>query len=507
MRSAAPNASAAPNSSAAPNASAAPNVTGMPGVPAVPGMEAAAGTEEKPPSKELVKAKEEVQKKAVEVQQAEDEAQTVAERLATLDKNIELEQKHLKNAQKQADNASEARNLLTEEFEKKATQEGTKQADLRELARKVREADGRFDTARKELRTHTDRLDELHAERAQLLSLQAEASHKVEEAKKEAEAAEQKVADLQNPFAPMNMLRWTIEHGPNLLAIIIAMILLLWLSKIFTRRIVKIMAHGGIRGSKDEREDRANTLVGVFHNAVSVTIWIGGLLMILQESGIPIAPLLGGAAVFGLAVAFGAQNLIRDYFYGFVILLENQYKINDVVRIGDNSGQVERITLRMTVLRDLEGCVHFIPNGQITSVVNMTHGWSRALFDVGVAYKENTDKVVQVIEELGRELRKDPKFKLMILEDLEMLGVDALGDSAVVIKFFIKTRTLKQWNVKREMLRRIKLRFDELGIEIPFPHRTVYHHFENGDLPQPETQPQAQGGSHPLLRGQHQPSN
>ncbi len=190
-----------------------------------------------------------------------------------------------------------------------------------------------------------------------------------------------------------------------------------------------------------------------------------------------------------------------------MILLENQYKINDVVKIGDNSGQVERITLRMTVLRDLEGCVHFIPNGQITSVVNMTHGWSRALFDVGVAYKENTDRVVEVIEELGRELRKDPKFKLMILDDLEMLGVDALGDSAVVIKFFIKTRTLKQWNIKREMLRRIKLRFDELGIEIPFPHRTVYHHFENGDLPQPETETQAQGGSHPLLRGQHQPSN
>ncbi len=451
-----------------------------------------------------MKAKEEVQQKAVEAQQAQEEAQTVTERLETLDKNIELEQKHLQNAQKQADNASDARAMLADEFEKKSL-DGAKPADLRDLARKVREADARFATARKELRTHTERLDELHAERAQLLQLQAEASQKVEEAKREAEAAEKKVANLQNPFAPLNMLRWVIDHGPSLLAIILAMIFLHWVSKIFSRRIVKLMANTGIRGSKEEREDRANTLVGVFHNAVSVTIWIGGLLMILQESGIPIAPLLGGAAVFGLAVAFGAQNLIRDYFYGFVILLENQYKINDVVRIGDNSGQVERITLRMTVLRDLEGCVHFIPNGQITSVVNMTHGWSRALFEVGVAYKENTDQVVAVIEELGRELRKDPKFKLMILEDLEMLGVDALGDSAVVIKFFIKTRTLKQWNIKREMLRRIKLRFDELGIEIPFPHRTVYHHFEDGDISQPETQQQTPG-SHPLLRGQHQPT-
>ena len=201
--------------------------------------------------------------------------------------------------------------------------------------------------------------------------------------------------------------------------------------------------------------------------------------MILQEAGIPIAPLLGGAAVFGLAVAFGAQNLIRDYFYGFVILLENQYKLNDVVKIGDTSGQVEQITLRMTVLRDLEGNVHFVPNGQITTVTNMTHGWSRALFDIGVAYKENVDHVMAVLNELGDQLRKEPPYSAVILEPATMLGVDALGDSAVVIKFFIKTRPLQQWTVKRELLRRIKNRFDELGIEIPFPHRTVFHRLED----------------------------
>ncbi len=310
--SAAPNASAAPNSSAAPNTTAAPAESTAPGVPGMPGAAApaagAVATEvPKPPSKELVKAKEEVQKKAVEAQQAQEEAQTVAERLATLDKNIELEQKHLQNAQKQADNASDARTLLADEFEKKSL-DGAKPAELRDLARQVREADTRFADARKELREHTDRLDELQAERAQLLSLQAEAGKKVEEAKKQAEQAEKKVAQLENPFAPMNLLRWVIEHGPNLLAIMIAMIVLHWVSKAFSRRIVKIMAHSGIRGSKEEREDRANTLVGVFHNAVSVTIWIGGLLMILQESGIPIAPLLGGAAVFGLAVAFGRRT-------------------------------------------------------------------------------------------------------------------------------------------------------------------------------------------------------
>jgi small conductance mechanosensitive channel len=220
--------------------------------------------------------------------------------------------------------------------------------------------------------------------------------------------------------------------------------------------------------------------VGVFHNATSVVIVAGGILMLLQEAGIPIAPLLGGAAVFGLAVAFGAQNLIRDYFYGFVILLENQYKINDVVKIGALSGSVERITLRMTVLRDGEGCVHFLPNGGISSVTNMTHGWSRSVFEISVAYKEDIDRVMGLLVELGKELREDPDYAAMILDDLTMLGVDALTDSAVTVKFFIKTRPLKQWEIKRELLRRIKIRFDRLGIEIPFPQRVVHHRLEEG---------------------------
>ena len=293
--------------------------------------------------------------------------------------------------------------------------------------------------------------------------------------------AEKDVETLENPFSPMNLLRWALHHGPRIAAILLAMISVLVVVRYSTKKVVNLMSQGGARGSKEEREARAGTLVGVFRNAASVITYVGGILMLLQEIGIPIAPLLGGAAIFGLAVAFGAQNLVRDYFYGFVILLENQYKLNDVVRIGDKSGQVEKITLRMTVLRDIEGCVHFIPNGEITSVTNMTHGWSRAFFDVGVAYKEDIDRVIAVIREIGAELRKDSNYRLLILEDLEMLGVEALADSAVVIRFFIKTRTLKQWGVKREMLRRIKNRFDQLGIEIPFPHRTVYHRVDQAE--------------------------
>jgi small conductance mechanosensitive channel len=171
--------------------------------------------------------------------------------------------------------------------------------------------------------------------------------------------------------------------------------------------------------------------------------------------------------------------LIKDYFTGFMVLLEQQYIINDVIRIGDITGQVERITLRMTVLRDLEGRVHFVPHGQIEKVTNLTHGWSRAVFDISVAYKEDVDRCIDLLRHLAVELSRDPRYGTMILEEPQMLGVDALGDCGVTIKFCLKTRPLRQWEVKRELLRRIKNRFDQLGIEIPYPQRTL--HVTHGD--------------------------
>jgi small conductance mechanosensitive channel len=481
----APDAAAPPSTPSAPAAPepAAPPATGLPvGAPAAtaPGAasaSAAPAAPGEPPSRELIEARKEVEAKEESAREAEEEAKSVGERLAALDKSIELEKTLLETDRKKADNAEQTRAALSGELQQLSV-DGAPEAERRAMARKVREAEARAVEAHRDAREHSDRLDGLQSERAELLALQVEAARAAASAKEEAERAEAKVARLENPFAPLNLLRWVIDHGPRLLAILVAMVVSHWVSRQFTRRVVKIMAQSGSRGSREEREARANTLVGVFHNAASVAVYIGGTLMVLQEVGIPIAPLLGGAAIFGLAVAFGAQNLIRDYFYGFVILLENQYKLNDVVKIGEHSGQVERITLRMTVLRDLEGNVHFLPNGEITSVTNMTHGWSRAVFDIQVAYREDVDRVIAVVEGLGRELRNDPAWRLMILEDLEMLGVDALGDSAVVLKFLIKTRTLKQWTVKREMLRRIKNKFDELGIEIPFPQRTVHHRVE-----------------------------
>jgi small conductance mechanosensitive channel len=209
--------------------------------------------------------------------------------------------------------------------------------------------------------------------------------------------------------------------------------------------------------------------------------WLGGIAIalvivyaVLQGFGIDVAPLLAGAGIVGLAFGFGGQYLIRDLINGIFILLEGQYRVNDVVQIGEHGGLVEDVNLRVTTLRDLEGRVIIIPNGEIKTVVNFTKGYAQALLKVGVAYKENVDRVMEVIREIGKEMRKDPHFGRLILEDLEMLGVDDLGDSQVTILFRLKTLPIKQWDVAREFRRRLKNRFDALGIEIPFPHRTLY---------------------------------
>lgn len=199
-----------------------------------------------------------------------------------------------------------------------------------------------------------------------------------------------------------------------------------------------------------------------------------GVYMLLQNFGIDVAPLLAGAGIVGLAFGFGGQYLIRDVINGVFILLEGQYRVNDVVKIGEYSGLVEAVNLRITQLRDLEGRVIYIPNGEIKAVINFTKDYANAVLEVGVAYKEKVDQVMAVIKEIGAGMRADPYFGKLILADLEMLGVDAFGESQVTIKFRFRTLPIKQWEVAREFRRRIKNRFDELGIEIPFPHRTLY---------------------------------
>ena len=226
------------------------------------------------------------------------------------------------------------------------------------------------------------------------------------------------------------------------------------------------------------REDEITLRLKTFSHLIkwlgTVAIAVFGLYMLLENFGINVAPLLAGAGIVGLAFGFGGQYLIRDVINGVFILLEGQYRINDVVKIGEFGGLVEGLNLRHTKLRDLEGRVIYIPNGEIKTVVNCTQDYANAVLEIGVAYKEKVDQVMTVIKELGAEMRNDDYFKKLILEDLEMLGVDSFGESQVTIKFRIKTLPIKQWEVAREFRRRLKNRFDELGIEIRFPHRTLY---------------------------------
>jgi len=220
--------------------------------------------------------------------------------------------------------------------------------------------------------------------------------------------------------------------------------------------------------------NRLHTIGGLVKNAVNVLVIGASTLMILEEFGVNITPLLTAAGIGGLAVGFGAQNLVRDVISGFFLILEDQIHVGDVVKIDDTSGLVESVKLRTVVLRDLSGTVHIIPNGSITTLSNMSKEFSYSVMDVGVAYKEDTDTVVDVLRDVGADIQSDEDFGQHILDELEVLGVDDFADSAVTIKIRIKTRPLKQWMVGRELRRRIKKAFDSEGIEIPFPHISLY---------------------------------
>jgi len=229
------------------------------------------------------------------------------------------------------------------------------------------------------------------------------------------------------------------------------------------------------RGIKrEEASKRAITLSRILKSLGFALVILIGLMMVLSELKIDIKPIIAAAGVGGIALGFGAQSLIKDLISGFFLILENQIRVGDVVKIGDLSGVVEDIRLRVILLRDLAGNLHIIPHGNISQVTNMTHSFSYYLFDYGVAYKENIERVIEVIREVAEELRSDPDFKGDILEPAEILGLERFEDSAVVVRGRIKTKPLKQWRVGRELNLRIKKRFDQLGITIPFPHCTVY---------------------------------
>jgi small-conductance mechanosensitive channel len=276
----------------------------------------------------------------------------------------------------------------------------------------------------------------------------------------------------------LGTLSWLFSSAGNLVighlltvSVIILITLALWelISFLIERSVSEQDEEGELKLS-----NRTRTLLNIVRNFVLVFLSVIALFLILSELGLNVAPLLAGAGVIGLAIGFGSQKLVQDITTGMFVLMGDTMRVGDVVEVAGRSGVVEQMSLRTVALRDLAGAMHTIPYSAIDTVMNYTKDFSYAVIDMGIAYRENVDEVIEVLRLLGEEMNKDPHFRRAILEPLEILGVDAFTDSAVMIKIRFKTRPLKQWEVAREFRRRIKNRFDQLGIEIPYPHRTVY---------------------------------
>ncbi len=276
----------------------------------------------------------------------------------------------------------------------------------------------------------------------------------------------------------LDEFRWEAVIATSLRVLVILLIAYLIIKAVnsaLDRLENKLVQRGKAIGEPPtEVQKRAETLIKLLRQGIFIVIWILAVLILLRELGFEIAPVLAGAGIIGLAVGFGAQNLVRDVISGFFIILEDQVRVGDVAIINGTGGLVERINFRTIVLRDLSGTLHVFPNGTINTLSNMTNAWSAYVFDLGVAYKEDTDRIVDIIRDIGSDLKADAYFGPLMIENLEVFGVDKFADSAVMIRGRIKTKPIKQWEVGREFLRRVKKAFDEKGIEIPFPHRSVY---------------------------------
>ena len=267
---------------------------------------------------------------------------------------------------------------------------------------------------------------------------------------------------------------WLASHGARLLLIAMLTAACARLINQVIRRAVRLAVTPDNATSVLAERQRENTLIRIFSWTSRIAIYALGLLMGLQEIGIPITPILAGTGIIGLAVGFGGQYLIRDLISGFFIILENQYRIGDVVQIDETGGLVEDISLRMTTLRDLDGTVHHLPHGEIRKVANLSKGFARVNLDIGVGYESNLSHVIETINRVGRELSNDPHWSDKILSTPQFLRIEALEDSAIILKILGDTQPLKQWEVAGELRMRILLSFAEQGINIPYPQRELH---------------------------------
>jgi moderate conductance mechanosensitive channel len=270
------------------------------------------------------------------------------------------------------------------------------------------------------------------------------------------------------------IIPWLLTHGIKIVIIPIVAYILIKIGDRLIEKAVRVSVVSDRFLSKDAEIKRENTLIRIFSGAFWVVMWIMAALMILQEAGMKIGPLLAGAGIIGLAFGFGGQYLIRDIITGLFLIIENQYRIGDVVSFDGTAGLVEDITLRMTTLRDLDGTVHHVPHGEIKKVSNLSKYYARVNLNIGISYSSDLEHVIAVINRIGNELAEDPLWKEFIIKPPQFLRVDDFADSSVVVKILGETKPLKQWDVTGELRKRIKITFDKEGIEIPFPQRVVH---------------------------------
>ena len=406
--------------------------------------------------------------KKEEIKALEEKAQETKEILVETEKNAEAVKQEVETIVK------EIETLEKESLAKEAAAQAAK--DKLEFVKKEAEITKDEDIIKKakELEEKAKKLTE---DANKLKNKLQVTESKATEAQKKSEIHQESIEVLRKELQTLKTMRATkrsfLDKSIMGAAIIFIGLILFLLMKIGLKQFERLLTR------KDQIREtemvlRMKTLSKLFSWLGAIAI--SGIIfyMVLDNFGFNVAPLLAGAGIIGLAFGFGGQYLIRDLINGLFILVEGQFRINDVVKIGEYGGLVEDINLRITTLRDLEGRVIIVPNGEIKTVVNYTKEFAQALLNIGVAYKENVDKVMDIIKVVGEEMREDEYFGKLILDNLEMLGVDDFADSAVIIKFRMKTLPIKQWEVMREFRRRLKNRFDELGIEIPFPHRTLY---------------------------------
>lgn len=391
------------------------------------------------------------------------ELRTKQQRLEFLDRSIDVFEQDLKNSRDI---------LLAREEELRAataTTSATKSLDVDGQSA----ADGKLQDIRDSVARERATIAETESVLSRLSETRRVAASEIRESEKALNAANLWLLLLESPLAPTQTFRWITEHGPKIVGVLLVVGALWGLSRVIEQRVILGLALRR-RPDNTEHNGRLETLRRVFRSFSDVALVTLGGLAALDQAGVNVTVLLGGAAVLGASIAFGSQNLIRDYFSGFMILIENQYNVGSVIHAGSKSGVVEDISLRITVLRDEEGVVHFIPHSQMAVVSNMTYGWARAVMSIAIDYREDVDRAMEVLKSLAQQMQVDPQFGPLITSDAELQGIDNLGESSVVIKVLIKTRPIQQWTVKREFLRRVKNRFDQLGIAFAFPQQVLH---------------------------------